>query len=62
LGSNYLVRDGSIVDITTGLIGSEDGYSLKESGLPFTVLAPINEPTVTAVITGNPSLRDDGIH
>jgi hypothetical protein len=66
LGANYLVRDGSIVDITAGLIGSEDGYSLKEDGLPFTVLAPVTEPTVTAIITGNlsflPPSSDHRIH
>jgi hypothetical protein len=51
LGSAYLLRDGSTVNINNGIIGSGDGYSPKESGLPLMLQPPATEPTVTALIS-----------
>jgi hypothetical protein len=57
LGTNYTLIDGDIININTGVVGSEDGYSDKETSTSsLSLLAPANEPTVTAIITGQSSI------
>jgi hypothetical protein len=51
LGTNYNIRNA--INITSGVVGSEDGCSGKESNSDtLSISAPSTEPTVTAVITG----------